>query len=217
MKELEEKLNENQKISDEQKSKFLNSSNIETEKEEQQEDIQEMTVEEQKNRISEKVKNLPIVGIGDSVLLGAADELYKIFPNSYFDGKVSRTVEKGRELLQELKDQGKLGDVVVLVLANNGDYSDYKHEKLMEVLENREVFWIDSIGADDPNYNEQFENFAKNYPNIHIIKWTDIGEKHPEYFYADGVHIKEQYAIIYANMIYDEIYNYYWNQYNLEK
>ena len=69
------------------------------------------------------VKNLSVVGVGDSVMLGAVDNLYNTFVNGYFDAKISRTAWSLNGILQDLKDNNLLGEVVVLNLGANGDCS----------------------------------------------------------------------------------------------
>ena len=227
MKELENILNENQKLSEEKNNEILNSENEENREtdeeinEEKDERAEETTstienIEDKKNKIIEKVKQLPIVGVGDSVLLGVADELQERFPNGYFDGKISRTIVGGKEVLQKLKNQGKLSDTLILVLANNGDYSDKKNRDLMDLVEDREIYWVNAVGADDPKFNERFKEFASNYPNIHIVEWDEAAKNHPEYFYADGVHIKGSGIKAYVDTIYNAICNKYWEKYEKE-
>ena len=227
MKELENILHENQKLSEEKNNEFLNSENEEKREpdeginEEKDEKVEESSsdienIEDKKNKIIEKVKQLPIVGVGDSVLLGVTDELQERFPNGYFDSKISRTIVGGKEVLQKLKNQGKLSDTLILVLANNGDYSDKKNRDLMDLVEDREIYWVNAVGADDPKFNERFKEFASNYPNIHIVEWDEAAKNHPEYLYADGVHIKGSGIKAYVDTIYNAICNNYWKKYEKE-
>ena len=44
-----------------------------------------------------------------------------MFPNSYFDSKESRSTYVGYTILEELKNNKKLGNPVVLHLGTNGD------------------------------------------------------------------------------------------------
>ena len=216
MKELENKLNDNLKVTEQQNNEFLNrveEEKKEEKKEEKTTNAKIVNIEEEKTKIEEKVKQLPIIGVGDSVLLGASDELYKMFPNGYFDGKVSRSITGGKDVLQELKNQGKLSNTLVLALANNGDYSTKRNEALMEVLEDREIYWVSAVLADDPKYNDNFKEFASNYPNIHIIEWEEVSKGHPEYFYADGIHLKPDGVRAYVDTIYEAIYNNYWENF----
>ena len=206
MQELEDKLDENSKIIEEKNQEFVNSKNSEDVEE------QNIAITQETNEIDEaakalQVSNLPIVGIGDSVLLGSIDALYAKFPKGYFDGKVSRTITGAEDILKDLINKGLLGNIVVLNLANNGDYSDYKNKELMEILGDRKIYWMNAVGADDPQFNSRFQTFATNYPNIHVIEWDVISKNHPEYFYPDGIHLKPEGGSAYANAIYEAIYS----------
>ena len=166
--------------------------------------IQENTLSD--SEIAEKVKQLPVVGVGDSVLLAAVDGLYKVFPNGYFDGKVSRSMAGGEEVLTALKNEGKLGNVVILALANNSDYFEWRIDRIMDVVGDRQIYWVTAVLADDPQFNEKFRGYASKHPNIHIVEWEEKSKDHPEYFYGDGIHVKGDGIDAYANIIYEAIY-----------
>ena len=202
MKELENKLEDNAKIKDKKKEEYLNH------------DVEEI---EEKVDVEQIVTNLPVVGIGDSVLLGAADGLYQKFPNGYFDGKVSRTIRGGEQVMIDLQNQGRLSDILILALANNGDYSDRINTELMNLVGDRQVYWVTAVLADDPEFNNRFKEFAKNYPNIHIVEWEETSKNHPEYFYADGIHLKKEGMNAYAEIIYNTILADYQKQYQNKK
>jgi len=228
MKELENILNENLKKAEERSKEFLNNQNTD---EQEQEKVQEqdsepdqepevITVVDSKepqsinDKVAETVRNLPVIGIGDSVLLTAINELYEYFPNGYFDGKISRSLKASEELITDLKNSGKLGNTLILALANNGDYSTKLNKEFMELVGDREIYWVNAAGADDPEFNNKFKEFAKDYPNIHIVDWVSVTEEHPEYLYADGVHPKEGTPCkVYAETIYKAIYNQYLKNY----
>ncbi len=218
MKELEGKLNENEKIIEEKNQEYLDSVN--DKQQEVNAMLESMKAEDrelEESEIEEIINELPVVGIGDSVLLGTVDELYKKFPNGYFDGKVSRSIVGAEPLLNELKSQGKLSDTLILALGNNGDYSDRTCQGLMDIVGDREIYWVDAVGADDPKFNERFKEFAKDYPNIHIVEWEETSKSHPEYFYADGIHLKEDGPKAYADTIYNAIFDHYLEEYKKEK
>ena len=214
MAELENKLNENLKIIEQKNKEYVNT--VANEEKEWNTLLENLEIEESK-AVAEKLKSLPIVGVGDSVFLDAVNELYQKFPKGYFDGKISRSIIGGKEVLIDLKNKGKLSNIVVLALSTNGDYSDKRNRELMEILENREIYWINAVGADDPKFNENFKNFAKNYSNIHIVNWEAAAKGHPEYFYADGIHAKGNGIKVYVDTIYDTIYNDYLKIYKSKK
>jgi len=174
--------------------------------------------DDEENQVAEIVENYPVVGVGDSVLLGAINSLYNKFPNGYFDGKVSRTLSAGMDVLSNLESEGRLGDILILALANNGDYSNRKNAQLMEQVGDREVYWITAAGADDPAFNDKFRVFAADYPNLHIVEWEEVTFNHPEYLYGDGVHLRDGAATrAYAETVYQAICDNYIDIYRQKK
>ena len=115
--------------------------------------------------------------------------------------------------MEKMKAEGTLSDLIILSLSVNGDYVEKRNAYMMEILEDREVFWIDAVGADDPEFNERFEVFAQNYPNLHIVRWNEYSQGHPEYFYYDGIHVMEDGIDALADLIYDTVYNVYLDKY----
>lgn len=213
MKELENLLNENLKIVEVRNEEYVNA--LKEEQDEWNKVLQDMEGEE--SNIADIVKNLPVVGVGDSVLLGAIDGFYEQFPNGYFDGKVSRNILGGMDVLSDLKNKGMLGNIVILALSTNGDYVEKRNKDLMELLEDRQVYWINSYGADDPKFNDRFKEFAKDYSNLHIVDWYSLASEHLEYLYADKIHVKGSGIKAYAGLVYDTIYQDYLQEYNKKK
>ena len=200
---LNKKLNANLKIindkSAEDKEKLTEElANIEKEVEE---------ISNNEDKIKEEVQKIELVGIGDSVFEDALSEIKKLLPNGYYDAKISRPLVTGNEILRNLKNQGKLTNTILLGLANNGFYTNRWCTELMDIVGNRTIYWLNSVGPDDPSYNAKFKEFAKNYSNIHIIDWEETSKGHSEYFYKDGTHLKPAGLKAYAEMIYKYIYD----------
>ncbi len=160
------------------------------------------------------VKNLSVVGVGDSVMLGAVDNLYNTFVNGYFDAKISRTAWSLNGILQDLKDNNLLGEVVVLNLGANGDCSWSCKQEIMETIGEREVFWVNTTNLMD--VNATLVEFAKEYNNLHVIDWYKLSRGHEDYFYADKIHLTPSGRVAYTEAIYNEIYNLYLNKYKEE-
>ena len=211
---LKDTLSNNEEIMKKKQQEYL-----EKQKEEEQnlEDyIKSLELNEEELR--EKVKNLKIVGIGDSILLDAIDTLYKEFPNGYFDGKISRTTCAGADTLSEIKNKGITWDVIVLSLGTNGYPSDKCKNAVMELVsEDTQVFWLNATHADYDTNNSELEKYAKNHSNIHILDWESVIKEHPEYLYNDYIHLRPQGFKPYAEFIENGIYNYYLENYNKEK
>lgn len=138
MKQLEAELAENEKIMLEKQKEYQ----ILEKKEE--EDWAKQLEELENKSLDELVKELPVTFVGDSVMLGAMNNLKKAFPNSYFDSKESRSTYVGYTILEELKNNKKLGNPVVIHLGTNGDCKNNCKEKIMDLLNDKTVFWINT-------------------------------------------------------------------------
>lgn len=163
------------------------------------------------------IANLSIVGIGDSVMLGAINNLYQQFPKGYFDAKVSRSVWVAKDILRDLKNKQLLGDSIIINLGTNGDCSEACKIEIMKECEGKEVFWITIINDHKIHMNDKLKEFASKYENLHIIDWYTLASNHPEYFYADGIHLTDTGRSVYTKTIYDSIYQVYLSKYQEKK
>lgn len=213
MKKLEEQLSKNQEIIKQKQKDY----ELQIKKEEEAWLEKLENIENGEDEIKNIVSNLPIVGVGDSVLLGAVENLYSEFPNGYFDGKVSRTPWELNGILKDLKNKNLLGNPVVLNLGANGDCSMACKQEIMETLKDRQVFWINVTNDKDVNVNSKLASLANDYSNLHIIDWNSISSGHTEYFYVDGIHLTNVGREAYTKAIYDEIYKMYLDEYRAKK
>lgn len=213
MKELENQLALNQSII-EQKQKEYEASN----KQEQEDWMNTLKdLEDSENELKNVVTNLRITGIGDSVMLGAVNNLYETFPNGYFDAAVSRTSWVVNDIIVDLKNKNILGDVVILNLGANGDCSTECKREIIETIGNRKIFWLNVTNDEDVHINAKLVEFASKYDNLYVIDWESISKGHDEYFYADGIHLTEIGREVYSKAIYDSIYDVYLEEFNAVK
>lgn len=174
-------------------------------------------LENGQNNLANVVSNLNVVGIGDSVMLGAVPDLYLKFKNGYFDAKISRTAWVVNGIIKELDAKGILGNPVVLNLGANGDCTIDCKKTIMQSLGDREVFWLNVTNDSDVHVNNGLNTLASSYKNLHIIDWNSISKGHYDYFVADGIHLTSVGRQAYTNVIYDAIYNFYLDKFNVEK
>lgn len=213
MKQLEKQLSKNETIVIQKQEEYL--------KHLKQEESNWMTVlkelETNENEIQTLVTQLPVVGIGDSVMLGAVLNLYETFPNGYFDAKISRTAWVVKGILQDLKKKNMLGETIIINLGANGDCSLSCKQEIMQECENRDVFWVNVTNDENVHINKKLLTFSNDYQNLHIIDWNAISTGHPEYFFADGIHLTEVGKKEYSSTIYNAIYQVYLEKYNIKK
>ncbi len=215
MQDLEELLNQNEELLLAKQKEYADK--MAEEEESWQSTIDEF--EAANGDISSLVANLHLVGIGDSVMLGAVPNLYKEFTNGYFDAKVSRTAWSVQEILNDLKNQKLLGDPIIFHLGTNGDCSESCKVKIMEACEGKEVFWLTTTYTKQASFNTKIREFKDKYQydNLHIIDWEQISKGHPEYFAADGIHLTGKGRVFYTNTLHDALYNFYYEEYQQRK
>ncbi|MGC8782386.1 MAG: hypothetical protein ACP5UQ_16110, partial [Anaerolineae bacterium] len=157
-----------------------------------------------------------ITAFGDSVMQGAAPILQQVFPGIEVDA------EKGRQVyrppvdaflaqLQEAKEGGRLAEIVVLHLGNNGVYPKESFDRIMQVLADRRlviVFNVRVPRAWEDNNNRVIGEGVKRYRNAVLIDWYELTAKRPELFWNDGHHLKPEGALYYASLIQEAIARY---------
>ena len=204
---LKNQLEQNEKLVKDNKDNYM----VKLKEEEDNWQKKLQTLEEDESKLDEIVTNLPVVGIGDSVLLGAVNNLYNRFPNGYFDGKVSRTAWGINDILLTLKNNNVLGNPIVFNLGTNGDCSLECKEEILRTCEDRDIFWINTVNLTDVNV--RLNNLASSHSNLHIIDWYSISRGHNEYFTYDGIHLTNEGRKVYTDTIYNAIYNIYKEKY----
>ena len=213
MKDLENELSTNAKIVEEKQKQYLE--NMKKQQTSWEEELS--TLENGEEKLGEIVKNLKVVGIGDSVMLGAVPQLYEMFPNGYFDAMKNRSPWQANDLVKDIINKGLLGDVVVINLGTNGDCSQSCKKEVINTIGDKEIFWVNVVNDADVHVNAKLEELTKEIPNVHVVDWAGISAPHPEYFAADKIHLNKPGKIGYAQAIYDSIYQVYLEKYKKEK
>lgn len=146
-----------------------------------------------------------ITAIGDSVMLGAAVELQNAIPDLVIDAKESRQVWDTLALLDELNQQGLLGQTVIIALGTNGSFSKEYAEDIISYLgKDRQIFWMNAHGDDlswTKDVNATIDEIAKTHDNVYLLDWNTESSPHPEWFYDDGLHLNGEGRQGYAQFV----------------
>jgi len=214
IKNLENELSNNEKIMEERQKEVMQR------KDEEQENWNNILedLEKAELELDSYVKNLKIVGIGDSVMLNAVNELYKVFPKGYFDAEVNRTEYELNGLLKKYQNNKILGDIIIINLGTNGECPERCKKEFMKTIGNRQVFWVNATHPDFASFNPHIKAFAEKYENVHLLDWVSACKGHTkEYLVHDGTHLTSSGRKAYAKFVYDSIYNYYLNDLKKKK
>jgi hypothetical protein len=133
---------------------------------------------------------------GDSVLLGAKEELLAAFS----DQQATVDAVEDRSLLGTIgmfqSAGAALGDVVVLDLGYN-DAADpavfqSRIDGAMSALSGvKRVIWLNQHdwGPGRAGMNAELVAAATRYPNLEVVDWNAEVAAHPDYVYADAIHL----------------------------
>jgi hypothetical protein len=144
--------------------------------------------------------------IGDSVMLGAKDALQARLGDGvlWLDAKESRQFGAGVDLIRSLRDQGQLGDEVVVQLGTNGTVDPAAFDDMMQILAPARRVVIVNAKVPRPwedQVNGTLGDGVRRYKNAVLLDWHDIGDDHPEYFYDDAIHLRPQGAAAYTDLV----------------
>jgi hypothetical protein len=146
------------------------------------------------------------LGIGDSVMLGAKQEL-RARGFGVVDAVVSRQFYRAPALVRYWRRQGKLPANLVIHLGNNGTVALPDCYHAVRSAGRRNVFLVNlkvprSWRVED---NHRLRRCAKHFPNAHLIDWYRHSHDRPGWFASDGYHLSGRGRIAYATFIKREI------------
>jgi peptidoglycan/LPS O-acetylase OafA/YrhL len=145
-----------------------------------------------------------VTALGDSVMLGAMRALQQLGPSVTVDAAVSRQVNVGIEVLTYYRDQGLLGDTVVIHLGNNGTFTAEQFDEIMTVLDGHKVVFL-TVNVpgrrwEGPNNTVIVEGVSR-WANAVLIDWKGLSEGRPEIFYSDAMHLNAEGSLYYSALI----------------
>ena len=147
-----------------------------------------------------------VVFIGDSVSLGANQQLNDEFPHRLIDTAGSRQVSEAIPILQDYLDKGVVDDTVVLSLSTNGYAETAELEQLMSMCGPDRTVWFVNIRVPDercePN-NAAIEKCVSAHDNARLIDWYSASAGHDDWLIEDGIHLTWEGRDAYAKLIVD--------------
>jgi lysophospholipase L1-like esterase len=143
------------------------------------------------------------VAIGDSVMLGAQGALTDAMPGLTVDAEVARQFDTILDLVGWYVKEGKVPGALVVHAGTNGTFTDGDMDRLFELAGNRPVLlvnakverpWQDLV-------NQRLEAAAERHDNAVLVDWHALASQHPEWFAADGAHLRPAGARAFADLI----------------
>jgi peptidoglycan/LPS O-acetylase OafA/YrhL len=145
----------------------------------------------------------PLVALGDSVMLGAAEELQA--RGFQVDAQVSRQMKSFVPTMQALRDNGTFGSVVVIHLGTNGGFSQETLDQMLSTVAAVPVVLLLTGKADRgwiADNNTRLRAVPAVYPNVTVVDWEVLSAGCPgRCFYDDGIHLTQSGQNYFADVI----------------
>ncbi|PEQ51146.1 acetyltransferase [Bacillus cereus] len=149
-----------------------------------------------------------VTAIGDSVMIDITPYLKNTFPDIRIDAQIGRQLSKAIPVVEQLKNEGNLGDYVIVGLGTNGAFTTEQLVSLIKLIGNeRKIIFINTRVPRpwESIVNERLKVTVTKYPNVTLVDWYAASAGKKDYFAPDGVHLTnvgaEAYAVLVAKAV----------------
>lgn len=160
---------------------------------------------ESKGVNSAQPKNpLTVTAIGDSVMIDITPYLKNTFPDIRIDAQIGRQLSKAIPVVEQLKNEGNLGNYVIIGLGTNGAFTTEQLVSLIKLIGNeRKIIFINTRVPRpwESIVNERLKVTVTQYPNVTLVDWYAASAGKKDYFAPDGVHLTNVGAEAYAALV----------------
>ena len=151
----------------------------------------------------------PTTAIGDSVLVGAADALAaRMGPSLAVDAVIGRQMEEADELVAAIAAEGRLGQVVLLHLGNNGPFTAEQIDQVFAAIgPDRTVLLVNVLVPRrwEGEVNDQLAAAVSRHPNAVLVDWRSLVTSEPGLTREDGFHLTANGAERYADLVVGQV------------
>lgn len=158
-------------------------------------------------KIVEQVQNYDMVTfLGDSIMLSAIGEAYPINQNAFedmmgnytrtlvIDTEIGRQLTNSNEIVEDLSEKGKLGEVLVIGLGTNGAWELEKSIEDLIMAANKhsvsQILFINTRCPSTPSsVNRELKKAEERHDNVELIDWNKTSSSTDSYF-SDECHVQ---------------------------
>ncbi|MBV1894323.1 MAG: hypothetical protein KUG57_09770 [Ilumatobacteraceae bacterium] len=145
----------------------------------------------------------PLVAMGDSVMLGAAEELQG--RGFQVDAEKNRQLKNYLPEMAAIRDNGTFGSVVVVHLGTNGGFGQDSFDQMMAILADVPIVLLLTDKADRgwvAGNNDKIRAAPANHPNVTVIDWEALAPScEGNCLYSDGIHLTQSGQNFYSWLI----------------
>lgn len=146
-----------------------------------------------------------VTAVGDSVMLGVRDPLLRMLgTNVWMDAEPGRQPRHVPAVLERLRAEGRLHPVVILHVGDNGVFTAATLGRIMAGLREARLVLVVNLKVPrswEASNNAMLERELPRYPNAVRVDWHAAGAGRPELFWHDGLHLRPEGALVYADLL----------------
>lgn len=142
--------------------------------------------------------------VGDSVASMAAPDLRRYLPGLNIYAEVSRQMWDAPDILNSLYSEGNLGEIVVIALGTNGPYGTEWLNRIVSIVPDRPIVFINSVMPNDWEYqvNQTLSAFVDEHELCYLVDWYEHAKERTDLLYSDFTHpIEGPGTEAYANLL----------------
>jgi peptidoglycan/LPS O-acetylase OafA/YrhL len=148
---------------------------------------------------------IPVIAIGDSVMVGAAPALQaRLGPDGYIDAHIGRQFDDGVRVAGTLRDHGRLGRAVVVHLGDNGPITSGEVDALVGQLAGVPNVLLVNVRVTrswQAEVNQTLADAVARHPEVKLVDWFNFSAPHGEWFASDRTHLNETGSAAFADLV----------------
>ena len=152
---------------------------------------------------------IPVIAIGDSVMVGAAPALQaRLGLGGFIDAHIGRQYEEGVHVAEFYRVRGRLGRAVVVHLGDNGAITPGQVDALVAQLTGVPNVLFVNVRVTKPwqdEVNQTLADAVARHPGVKLVDWFNASAPHAEWFASDHTHLNDTGAAAFADLIVNSI------------
>ena len=152
---------------------------------------------------------VPTTAVGDSVLVGAAPALAgRMGPALTVDAEIGRQMADAADLIAGVAARGRLGQVLLLHLGNNGPFTAAQIDAVLAAAGPDRTVLLVNVSVPrrwEAEVNEALAAAAGRHPNAVLVDWRSLVTSEPGLTRDDGFHLTAPGAERYADLIVGQV------------
>ena len=159
-------------------------------------------------RLPHRLRGLRIIALGDSVMIGAKDQLTAwLGPGFSMSAKVGRQADEFVEIVRRLRRRGHHPDALIIQMGNNGPLYGEDMEAIQQatsgigelylINDHAPVSWIEES-------NDAIAEAGEDWPHTTVIDWKSAAESRDGLLW-DEIHLTPTGARLYARTVAEAI------------